>query len=166
MTHLPLDLVNCRLVKIGPGELYVTSDPHEAIATVLGSCIAVCISDPTVGLGGLNHFMLPSGQSDAWHGEATSLRYGDVAIPRLVNEMVQRGARRERMVVKLAGGAQLLGDYARIGARNAVFAIEYLARAGLTARSELLRGGVARRLVFHPVSGRAYVMDLPDCGVV
>ena len=48
----------CWMVKILPGEYYV-SRSDEAISTVLGSCVSACVRDPTRGLGGMNHFMLP-----------------------------------------------------------------------------------------------------------
>ncbi len=47
-------------VKVLPGEYYVSAD-DEAIVTVLGSCVAACIRDVRLGVGGLNHFMLPGG---------------------------------------------------------------------------------------------------------
>ncbi len=49
---------NSWAAKILPGEFYV-SRGGELISTVLGSCISVCIRDPKMGIGGMNHFMLP-----------------------------------------------------------------------------------------------------------
>ena len=74
-------------VKVLPGEYYVTTD-DMVIMTVLGSCIAACIWDPKVRVGGMNHFMLPDGGGD------TSGRYGSYAMELLINEMIKLGARR------------------------------------------------------------------------
>ena len=46
------------MVVIQPGEYYVTKK-DEIIATVLGSCISVCIKDEKNQIAGMNHFMLP-----------------------------------------------------------------------------------------------------------
>ena len=67
--------------KIHPGELYV-SNSGELVATVLGSCISACIRDPGMGIGGMNHFMLPktnSGNVSATDVSCDSARYGNYA---------------------------------------------------------------------------------------
>ena len=47
------------MVKVFPGDFYVTGSTDETLVTVLGSCVAACIRDPRLGIGGMNHFMLP-----------------------------------------------------------------------------------------------------------
>ena len=71
---------NTDAVKVLPGEYYVTTD-DMVIMTVLGSCIAACIWDPKVRVGGMNHFMLPDGGGD------TSGRYGSYAMELLINKL-------------------------------------------------------------------------------
>src|SRR4051812_3906256 len=86
--------------RILPGEFYVTTE-DESITTVLGSCVSACIRDATAGVGGMNHFMLPEegGRDEdprpANAGLAT--RYGSYAMESLINELMKRGARRERL---------------------------------------------------------------------
>ena len=87
-----------------PGEFYVTRHA-EAVSTVLGSCVSACIRDTRLNVGGMNHFMLPldaSQGASAW-GEAASsaTRYGNVAMERLVNEILKLGGRREDLEIKL-----------------------------------------------------------------
>jgi hypothetical protein len=55
---------NYQAVKVLPNEYYVTGD-DVMITTALGSCVAACIRDPQTGVGGMNHFMLPEGDSQS-----------------------------------------------------------------------------------------------------
>ena len=88
-----------------PGEYFVSSE-DMVIMTVLGSCIAACIWDPHLNIGGMNHFMLPD--SD---GIDTSGRYGSYAMELLINEMVKAGSRREAMQAKVFGGGQVMASF-------------------------------------------------------
>ncbi len=150
------------VVKIGPGEMYVSANPDEAIATVLGSCVAACICDRTAGVGGMNHFMLPTSTTGAWGKGDGSLRFGNFAMTQLIEAILQRGGRRERLEVKLFGGAHLGQDPGVVGASNARFAIDFLARQGLQPMARELGGTCARRLLYLPVIGRAFMVALRE----
>jgi chemotaxis receptor (MCP) glutamine deamidase CheD len=78
----------------------------SVLKTVLGSCIAVCLTDPVARIGGMNHFMLPApgdGSEEPW-GAA---RYGIHAMDLLVGAMLKAGADRLRLQARLFGGASL-----------------------------------------------------------
>ncbi|HXZ58771.1 MAG TPA: chemoreceptor glutamine deamidase CheD [Steroidobacteraceae bacterium] len=151
--------------KVLPGEFYVTRH-DEAIATVLGSCISACISDRRLGVGGLNHFMLPedssSGASDRWRNPATGLatRYGSHAMECLINELFKLGARREHFEIKLFGGGRILASMTDVGARNAAFVREYLKSEGLKVTAEDLGDIYPRRIIYFPESGKVRVRRL------
>ena len=85
------------MARVLPGEYYVT--PHaEAVATVLGSCVSACIRDTRINVGGMNHFMLPldaSQGTSAWGAASSATRYGNVAMERLINEILKLGGRRK-----------------------------------------------------------------------
>ena len=83
--------------KILPGEYYVTRH-DEMIVTVLGSCISACIRDPSAGIGGMNHFMLPADNQarGPTHVDAAA-RYGNYAMEHMVNDILKHGGRRERL---------------------------------------------------------------------
>lgn len=148
-------------VKIGPGEHYVSSNGNEIIMTALGSCVAACICDPVAGVGGVNHFMLPHSVAGAWDTEAASLRYGNFAMPRLIDDILERGGQPGRLEIKLFGGARLGSDGGEIGRRNVRFVEQYLHEGGLPWLVAELGGTVARRLIYSPMSGRAFVLELP-----
>ena len=159
MTFDPL--LGRTVIKIGPGEHCVSQDGKAAITTVLGSCVAACICDPEVGVGGMNHFMLPTSENGAWAVQPGSLRYGNFAMRRLLDDIIRSGGQRDRLEVKLFGGAHLGQDHGSVGARNARFALAFLADEGLEPVARHLHGDCARRVVYHPVTGRAFLKDLP-----
>jgi len=143
-----------RRVHVVQGQYVVTAEPEVVLTTVLGSCIAACIRDPVAGVGGMNHFLLP-GDADS-----DGLRYGVNSMELLVNGLLQRGARRDRLVAKLFGGARLMGGFADIGGQNALFAGTFLSDEGIAFAGGSVGGSHPRRVQFWPVSGRtrqAYV---------
>jgi chemotaxis protein CheD len=146
-----------RRVHLVQGECHVSADPAVVLATTLGSCVAACIRDPAAGVGGMNHFLLP--ESPDAEG-LVSLRYGAFAMELLINGLLSKGARRERMQAKLFGGGRLSLGLADIGLRNAVFAREFLEREGILFAGGSLGGGLARRIQFWPVLGRARQLTL------
>ena len=140
------------VVRIFQGEFYVTNKPDEVLSTVLGSCVAVCIRDPGIGYGGMNHFLLPSAASSSNTGY--SLRYGTYSIERLINAILSRGGDKTRLEVKVFGGANILKGMAKIGTRNADFVESYLKREGLSVSATHLRGDIVRRIRYYPSTGR------------
>lgn len=150
--------------KILPGEYYVTRE-DEAITTVLGSCISACIRDPALGVGGMNHFMLPVDTSDGkscWLDPTAgqSTRYGSFAMESLVNDLIKLGARRERLEVKLFGGGKILASMTDVGARNIAFARDWLRLEGLPAVAEDVGEIFPRRIIYFPANGAVKVKRL------
>ncbi|MBX9926752.1 MAG: chemoreceptor glutamine deamidase CheD [Hyphomicrobiaceae bacterium] len=149
--------LNAMVVSVCQGDYYVSARPNEVLSTLLGSCIAVCMRDPKIGCGGMNHFVLPS--QSAFTGALPSpvLRYGSYSIERLTNDLVARGAKRSRLEIKVFGGANILAGTRNFGHSNADFVERYFAREGLRIAAKDVRGTVARRLRYYPVAGAAYV---------
>lgn len=142
------------VVRVVAGEHYFTSDRNEVIITVLGSCIAACIRDPVAEVGGMNHFMLPDRQSSHWGADAYSaMRYGNVAMERLINDLLKNGAERGRLEVKVFGGANVIRSRNAIGTQNAAFVRDYLYSEGFAMAAEDLEGGRPRRIHYDPASG-------------
>ncbi len=78
----------------------------------------------------------------------------------LVNGLLSIGAKRERLQAKLFGGGQMADGLSDIGAKNAAFAEQYLAREGIPIIGGSLRGRHARRIQFWPVAGRVRQLAL------
>jgi chemotaxis protein CheD len=146
------------IVQILPGEFYV-SESDEIIATVLGSCVSTCIRDTALGVGGMNHFMLPEDPRNDTKGSA--LRYGCFALERLINELLKRGAKRDRLEIKVFGGGQVIAGMSDIGRMNIEFVRNYLLDEHLTAAVEDVGGRWARRLRYVAATGKALVKHLP-----
>jgi len=145
--------------KLLPADLCVTRD-DVALVTVLGSCVAACLRDPLLDVGGMNHFMLP----DAGSGESgVSARYGSHAMELLINALLKAGARRERLQAKVFGGGNVLKGFTAnpVGTRNAEFVKQYLATENIPVVAEDLNGIHPRKVWFFPVGGRVVVQRLP-----
>ncbi len=148
------------VAKILPGEFYV-SDGDDVITTVLGSCVAACIRDRENGVGGMNHFMLPApahGNADSWRAEVgRAARYGTDAMEHLVNAILKAGGRRERLEVKIFGGARGMSD---VGRRNVEFVRHYLHTEGLMLVAEHVGDVFPRQVQYFPDTGRARMRRL------
>ncbi len=150
--------------KILPGEYFVTRS-DELITTVLGSCISACVRDPVLGIGGMNHFMLPeditNGSSNWLDPKAgMSTRYGSFAMESLINDLLKLGARRDRLEVKLTGGGRILASMTDVGERNIEFARHWLKLEGLKIAGEDVGDTYPRRVQYFPATGRVLMFRL------
>ncbi len=148
-------------VRVLPGEHYVTNDPTEMIVTILGSCVSACIRDPSIGVAGMNHFMLPASDNGEWGSKIdAAMRYGNFAMEMLINDLQRRGARRERLEIKVFGGGHIGNMQSDVGKKNARFVLEYLASEGLKPVASDLGGDHARRIHYFPADGRVKRLNL------
>ena len=129
---------------------------------MLGSCVSACIRDKRLGIGGMNHFMLPLDASQgksAW-GEAASAatRYGNVAMERLINDILKLGGRRESLEIKLTGGGRVLAAMSTdVGARNIEFVRKYVRDEGFHVMGEDLGDIYPRKVIYFPDTGKIKV---------
>ena len=144
-------------VKILPGEYFV-HDEDILIMTTLGSCIAACIWDRQLRIGGMNHFMLPEGSGAG----ADAGRYGSYAMELLINELVKRGATRSTMEAKVFGGGAVISgmNSINVGERNTKFVLDYLSTERITVVSKDVMDVYPRKVCFLPHSGKAMVKRL------
>jgi chemotaxis protein CheD len=143
-------------VKVLPGEYFVASE-DIVVMTVLGSCIAACLWDGRARIGGMNHFMLPDGDTGDGSG-----RYGSFAMELLINEMLKLGARRETIQAKIFGGAQVMAGFTtmNVGERNTQFVQDYLSTERIPIVSQDVLDIHPRKVCFFPVTGKALVKRL------
>lgn len=153
---------NIDAAKISPGEYYFTN--HDMlIVTVLGSCVSACIRDKKLGIGGMNHFMLPdSAKADKDNPVSESMRYGTYAMEVLINELLRNGARRENLEAKIFGGGNVLRSFTanNVGERNAAFVKKFLKDEGIQITSEDLLDIYPRKVYYFPKTGRVLVKKL------
>ncbi len=145
---------------VQPGAWSVDTD--KPLSTLLGSCVAVCLFDPALKIGGINHFMLPEmGRSK--YGDVDSLLSGNFAMEALLNALTGRGARKARLQAKAFGGGTIIDSDAsapNIGMRNASFAKEWLQREGIPLLSSDFLGPWSRKIIFLPFNGEAFCKRL------
>ena len=107
-------------IKVGIADMNVSDDPAATIVThSLGSCIGVTVYDPSVKVGGMLHFMLPE-PTDPKKAKEKPFMFCDTGVPLLFKACYELGAKKSRMIVKIAGGAQVLraSETFSIGQRN------------------------------------------------
>jgi chemotaxis protein CheD len=151
------------LLYLGIGELIASPEP-VVISTVLGSCVAVSLfcQGRTHGAGGLIHFALPQKFDDSLHSDL--LRFGDVAIPRLVMELERMtGEDCRRFKAKVIGGAQgnrELGTQIQAGPANIAMASALLEQMHIPIVGQDVGGTAGRKVLFFTGSGRLQVAPL------
>lgn len=155
------------MARIKPGEYYVTKH-DEGILTVLGSCISACIRDRVSGIGGMNHFMLPSvpgGEPAEWvaAGLGAATRYGNHAMEHLINEIMKNaknGCTRENLEVKIFGGSRVIKTMADVGNRNILFVRDYMRIENLQVVVEDVGDIYPRTVAYFPSTGLVRVKRL------
>ena len=146
---------------IHQGDCMVGADEDLTYSTILGSCISACVRDVEARVGGMNHFLLaePSGHSADRYG--ASARYGAFAMEQLINKVLTRGTgKKSNLEIKVFGGGLINTALTDVGAKNIAFVREFLSDEGYTIAGEDVGGMFARRVMFKPHSGRAFVKRL------
>jgi len=147
-------------IAVGLGEAFavktVTSDQESLVAYGLGSCVAVCLFDPTTSVAGMAHVVLPGADPTG----SPNPKFAKSAIPALLETMRAKGASRnlDKYLARLAGGAQVLslggsGTLPRIGEQNSAAIQEALGSAGLAVHAMDLGGNRGRTVWFNPREG-------------
>jgi chemotaxis receptor (MCP) glutamine deamidase CheD len=145
------------------GGVFASREP-AVVRTVLGSCISVCLRDPVAKIGGMNHFMLPTGGME----EEANARYGIHAMELLINECMKMGADRRRLEAKVFGGGHVLRvqvSEGNVPQSNIRFALQFLATEGIPILARDLGGFAAREVYFFTDSGRTLLKRLSHTGL-
>lgn len=156
--------MNTYAAKILPGEFYVSTE-GEMIVTVLGSCVSACIRDRVIGVGGMNHFMLPLKNEEAsnWNNDAfasRAARYGNWSMEFLINELIKLGGKKKNFEVKIFGGGKVLTNMTNIGAGNVSFVREFLRCEGLSIAAEDVGDIYPRKVLYFPDTGAVKMKKL------
>jgi chemotaxis protein CheD len=141
---------------IGIAEMTVSSTGGERLVTfALGSCLGVCVHDPVAGVGGLLHVMLPSSEIDPQKAQRNPCLFVDTGVPELFRAAYRAGARKDRLVVKVVGGAAAGDDEQpdafQVGKRNVLTLRKLLWKHGVILRAEDVGGQRLSRTVFLQV---------------
>jgi chemotaxis protein CheD len=142
---------------VGIADMAVSSDPNDVILTyALGSCLGVCVFDPVARVGGMLHLMLPQGALSPEKAAANPLMFADTGIPKLFLGSYALGAKKERMIVSVAGGASFnVSDDAElaIGQRNIAMLRKVLWKNGVLLKRHELGGSQPRNMCLEMRTG-------------
>jgi chemotaxis protein CheD len=122
------------------------------VHTILGSCVSVCLFDTIYKIGGINHFMLPF-----WNGQGlASPKYGNIAIEKLYQKLINNGAKHEFIIAKVFGGGEVLesiNQHFNVGQRNILVAHEMLDLYKIKIVAESTGGKLGRKIMFNTGTG-------------
>ncbi|MDR2612310.1 MAG: chemotaxis protein CheD [Deltaproteobacteria bacterium] len=137
-----------------PGNIF-SCGKQAMISAVLGTCVAVCLHDRRLKIGGMNHFLYPR---SGFFGSPSS-EYGDVAIPQLISKLTRMGSRIEDLEAQIVGGAAIPGARQEsTGGKNVKMARKILKKKGIPVVSEDVGGVKGRRLIFHTGTNETMIM--------
>ncbi len=134
-----------------PSTLYASSTP-SMVTTILGSCISICLFDPVLKVGGINHFMLP-----LWNGQGLpSPKYGNIAIEKLTEKMYLLGSKKSNLIAKVFGGGEVIDStikHFNIGERNIIIAFEMLDNLKIHVAAKSVGGKFGRKIEYNTSTG-------------
>ncbi|MEI8242058.1 MAG: chemotaxis protein CheD [bacterium] len=139
------------------GSMAVSASPEEMLVTyALGSCIGVTFYDTVLRIGGMAHLMLPLSPVDPQRAEERPFMFVDIGVPRLLEDLFARGCRKRDLLVRMAGGAQVMSDnnLFRIGERNVAVFRKIMWKNGLLIQGQETGGSVSRTLRLEIATGR------------
>ncbi len=134
-----------------PSALFADTEPY-LVDTILGSCVAVCLYDTVKKIGGINHYMLP-----LWNGNGlASPKYGNIAIEKLIEQMISFGSKKENLQAKIFGGGEVVEtstNMFRIGERNIETAEKLLRESKIKISGKSVGGKKGRKIRFNTHTG-------------
>jgi chemotaxis protein CheD len=152
-------MVKTRIV-IDISDAKVSRDPADVLVTYsLGSCIGVCLYDPSTHAGGMLHYQLPSSRMDTDRARQKPFMFADTGMKLLLDKLLSMGVNKKRMQVKLAGGANMATGPQGfdIGKRNYLAIRKILWSHGMFIDAEDVGGNAARNLYLDLADGTATV---------
>jgi chemotaxis protein CheD len=148
------------LFVVGMGEMIITASPNAVLSCFgLGSCVAVCAYDYQEKVGGMAHIVLPHNNRLPSNNPA---KFADTAVPLLLDEMIKKGSIKRRLIIKIAGGAQMtlahgLRDTFKTGERNLTQILSLLQRENITLAGSDTGGAIGRTVKLYVGTGRVTV---------
>jgi chemotaxis protein CheD len=145
---------------VGVGDMQVSNSRGDVLATYsLGSCVGMSVYDAQAGVGGMAHCMLPLSSIAPEKAKASPAMFADTGIPALLEAVYGLGARRERLVVIVAGGGSPLNDNGmfKIGERNYAVLRKVLWKNGILIKAEDVGGTKPRTMYLHMDTGQTFI---------
>jgi chemotaxis protein CheD len=147
MGHYTVGIADMRVVAQEDGTL---------ITHALGSCLGITLFDPVAQVSGMVHVMLPLSNIDPAKATQKPCMFVDTGVPLMFEEMFRLGGRREHMVLKVAGGANIMdaNDRFKIGQRNYQTLRKLLWKNNLLIEAEDVGGERSRTMILDMTTGQ------------
>ena len=145
---------------VGISDLKVSNNIDDVLVTyALGSCVGITVYDPMAKVGGLLHFMLPESSLDMRKAGENPAMFADTGIPLLFKTCYELGAKKKRMIVKVAGGASILDDanFFRIGQKNVTAMKKLFWKNSVFIEGEDTGSNCNRTFSIHISTGKVFV---------
>jgi chemotaxis protein CheD len=160
-SSLPPEFDRGVVTTVHQGDCHVSAAADLTYSTVLGSCISACVRDRVALVGGMNHFLLAEQSGAARDRYGASARYGAFAMEQLINKVLGLGSgKKANLEIKVFGGGKINAALDDVGAKNIDFVRQFLHDEGYVLAGQDVGGTYARRVLFKPHSGRAFVKRL------
>lgn len=152
-----------RIIKVGMADLNIAREPDVLTTLGLGSCVGITLYDASIKLGGLAHIMLPD--STQIKNNDNKAKFADTGIELLIEQMVAQGARKNRLVAKIAGGAHMfefknMDDMMRIGTRNVTAVVQILEALRIPILAQDTGSNYGRTIELHTQTGMLFVKTI------
>ncbi|HET6461663.1 MAG TPA: chemotaxis protein CheD [Syntrophales bacterium] len=147
-------------IVVGISDLKVSANVNDILVTyALGSCVGITVYDPVAKVGGLLHFMLPESSLDIRKAGENPAMFADTGIPLLFKSCYELGAKKKRMIVKVAGGASILDDanFFRIGQKNITAMKKLFWKNSVLVEGEDTGSNCNRTFSIHISTGKVFV---------
>lgn len=148
------------------GEMVASTDIDDILVVYgVGSCVVVGLYDPVTKIGGILHALLPGVNWQRQRVTGKPTKYVNQGVPLLIEAMTSLGARKNRLMAYLCGGAQVINapgfnDTFSIGQRNVLAARMALHGTGLDVHAEMTGGQVGCTIRLHIADGKVTVKTL------
>ena len=147
-------------IKVGMADLNVCSGSDSITTLGLGSCVGIVLWDPRAKVCGMAHIMLPDSQSIK--NNKNVAKFADSGIDELLKRVLAKGARRQNLVAKIAGGARMFSiqnktDLISIGERNVEASKKKLRELNIPLKASDTGETYGRTVTFYPENGEYHI---------
>lgn len=149
------------IIKVGMADLKTCVSPNGVTTLGLGSCVGIALRDPVTKVGGLAHVMLPD-STQIRNSQQNIAKFADTGIEELVKQMERLGAKRSRIVAKIAGGATMFtfqgkSDMVQVGDRNVEASKLKLKQLNIPILAQDTGANYGRTVTFYPETGDFHI---------
>lgn len=156
-------MINSNSIIVGMADLNSIKGTGTLITLGLGSCVGIALYDPVAKVAGLAHSMLPN--SKEIQNNTNIAKFVDLATVKLTKDMILKGAKQDRIVAKIAGGAQMFAfgsthQSMRIGDRNVASTENMLRRLGIKVIAKDVGKTFGRTVELHAIDGKFVIKTI------